>query len=120
MTQFMSCIETSIRIAVAADVPEVARIVKAAYRHYIRRIGRPPRPMLDDYCARVSERVVWVIEDRTSVVGILVLVILLLRIPIVRYLMRDAQHFAAGAGAISAVLCVAGVGFGPRIRRVAP
>jgi hypothetical protein len=37
--------------------------VDQAYRHYIARIGRPPGPMLDDYPARVSEGVVWVVEE---------------------------------------------------------
>jgi len=65
--------EIRIRSADTADVPAVEQIVHDAYKHYIARMGKPPGPMLDDYMARVSEGVVWVIEAGT-IVGILVLV----------------------------------------------
>ena len=55
--------EPPIRAATAADASAIAKIVGEAYRHYIPRIGKPPGPMLDDYAARVSEGVVWVIEE---------------------------------------------------------
>ena len=55
--------EPRIRAATAADVPAIAEIVDHAYRHYIARMGMPPRPMLDDHAARVSEGAVWVLED---------------------------------------------------------
>jgi len=55
--------EPRIRAATAADVSVIGQIVEQAYRHYIPRIGKPPGPMLDDYAARVSEGVVWVIEE---------------------------------------------------------
>lgn len=54
-------------------MPAVAQIVEQAYKHYIPRMGRPPGPMLDDYSVRVSERAVWVIEEGTNILGILVL-----------------------------------------------
>jgi ribosomal protein S18 acetylase RimI-like enzyme len=65
--------QARIRAAAAADAPKVAQIVEDAYRRYIPRMGRPPGPMLDDYSARISEGVVWVIEESTAIVGILVL-----------------------------------------------
>jgi GNAT superfamily N-acetyltransferase len=65
--------ETGIRSAKAADVPAVERIVHDAYQHYIARMGKPPGPMLADYAARVSEGVVWVIDEGSTIVGILVL-----------------------------------------------
>ena len=65
--------EPSIRAANATDVSAVARIVDEAYRRYIPRMGKPPGPMLDDYAARVSEGVLWVIEEGTVIVGVLVL-----------------------------------------------
>jgi ribosomal protein S18 acetylase RimI-like enzyme len=65
--------EPRIRAATAADVSVVRQIVEKAYRHYIPRIGKPPVPMLDDYGARVSEGVVWVIEEESAVAGIIVL-----------------------------------------------
>jgi ribosomal protein S18 acetylase RimI-like enzyme len=62
-----------IRIATAADVPAIAEIVDQAYRHYIARIGKPPGPMLEDYAARVSEGVVWVLEEEAVIAAIIVL-----------------------------------------------
>jgi len=71
--QFEPKDEIRIRSAETADVPAVEQIVHDAYQHYIARMGRPPGPMLDDYAARVSECVVWVIEEAGTIVGILVL-----------------------------------------------
>jgi ribosomal protein S18 acetylase RimI-like enzyme len=65
--------EPCIRAATTADVPVVRQIVEEAYRHYIPRIGKPPGPMLDDYAVRVSEGVVWVIEDGSLIAGLIVL-----------------------------------------------
>ena len=75
--------ELLIRGATAADVPAIADIVDQAYRHYIARIGKPPGPMLDDYAARVSEGVVWVLEKGTAIAGIIVL------LPAPDYLLLD-------------------------------
>jgi ribosomal protein S18 acetylase RimI-like enzyme len=65
--------EPRIRAATPDDVSAIAQIVEQAYRHYIPRIGKPPRPMLEDYAARVSQGVVWVIEDGSAIAGIIVL-----------------------------------------------
>jgi ribosomal protein S18 acetylase RimI-like enzyme len=62
-----------IRAATAADVPAIAEIVDHAYRHYIARMGKPPGPMLEDYAARVSEGVVWVLEEGAVITAIIVL-----------------------------------------------
>ena len=75
--------ELRIRAATAADVPALANIVDQAYRHYIARIGRPPGPMLDDYPTRVSEGVVWVVEEGAVIAAIIVL------LPAVNYLLLD-------------------------------
>jgi ribosomal protein S18 acetylase RimI-like enzyme len=72
-----------IRPAIAADVPAIAKIVDHAYRHYITRIGKPPGPMLDDYAARVSEGVVWVLEEGAVIAAIIVL------LPGVNHLLLD-------------------------------
>jgi ribosomal protein S18 acetylase RimI-like enzyme len=66
--------EPRIRPATAADVPVIGQIVEQAYRHYIPRIGKPPGPMLDDYAARVSEGVVWVMEEGSAIAGVIVLI----------------------------------------------
>jgi ribosomal protein S18 acetylase RimI-like enzyme len=75
--------EPRIRAATAADVPAITEIVDQAYRHYIARIGKPPGPMLDDYVARVSEGVVWVLEEGAAIAGIIVL------LPTTSYLLLD-------------------------------
>jgi GNAT superfamily N-acetyltransferase len=61
----------------------IEQIVEQAYRHYIPRIGKPPAPMLDDYAVRVSEGVVWVIEEGSTIAGIIVL------LPTPDYLLLD-------------------------------
>jgi len=72
-----------IRAATAADAPAIANIVDQAYRHYIARICRPPGPMLDDYPARVSEGMVWVVEEGAVIAAMIVLV------PAPNYLLLD-------------------------------
>src|SRR5215471_8275183 len=65
--------EPGIRAAADADVSAIAKIVAEAYRHYIPRTGKPPGPMLDDYAARVSEGVVWVVGEGSNIAGVIVL-----------------------------------------------
>ena len=65
--------EPRIRAATADDVSAITQIVGQAYRHYIALMGKPPGPMLDDYAARVSEGVVWVLEEGAAIAGIIVL-----------------------------------------------
>jgi GNAT superfamily N-acetyltransferase len=56
------------------DEADAAReIVLAAYQQYVAMIGSPPGPMLDDYGARVRAQQLWVLEDRDTLAGILVL-----------------------------------------------
>ena len=62
------------RLATEGDLPVVADIVHAAYRHYIARIGRMPVPMQDDYAALIAAGRVWVAELAGAVRGILVLI----------------------------------------------
>jgi ribosomal protein S18 acetylase RimI-like enzyme len=75
--------EPRIRAATAADVSAITEIVDQAYRHYIARMGKPPGPMLDDYAARVSQGVVWVLEEGVIIAGIIVL------LPAPDYLLLD-------------------------------
>jgi ribosomal protein S18 acetylase RimI-like enzyme len=67
--------EPRIRAATAADVPVISQVVEQAYRRYIPRIGKPPAPMLDDYRERVSAGTVWVIEEGSAAVGLIVLLL---------------------------------------------
>ena len=107
-------LEPRIRAANTADVPVIGQIVEQAYRHYIPRIGKPPGPMLDDYDARVSEGVVWVIGERPSIAGIIVL------LPRPEYLLLDNIAVApARQGSSAAGLCRGGSG-APRLPRDSP
>ena len=75
--------EPRVRAATADDVSAITQIVGQAYRHYIARMGNPPGPMLEDYAARVSEGVVWVLEEGTVIAAIIVL------LPAPNYLLLD-------------------------------
>ena len=62
-----------IRPARSDEAGTVRKVVDAAYRHYIARIGKPPGPMLDDYAQRIAADQTWVLEDAGGIAGILVL-----------------------------------------------
>ena len=64
-----------LRPADERDAPDVTACVKAAYQHYIERIGKPPGPMLDDYAEVIRDRQVTVAESRGRIVGVLVLAV---------------------------------------------
>lgn len=64
----------SLRLATRDDLAAVQEIVRAAYTHYIARIGREPGPMLDDYTALIGEGRVHVAERDGAVQGVLVLI----------------------------------------------
>jgi ribosomal protein S18 acetylase RimI-like enzyme len=63
-----------IRLAAAPDRPLVEAIVRAAYAHYVPRIGREPGPMLDDYGTLIGAGHVYVLEHAGVARGILVLI----------------------------------------------
>jgi ribosomal protein S18 acetylase RimI-like enzyme len=63
----------SLRPAIPADASAVSACVRAAYEHYIERIGKPPGPMLEDYAKVIQLRQVFVAESDGKVAGILVL-----------------------------------------------
>ena len=62
-----------LRPATASDAAGISECVRAAYTHYIERIGTPPGPMLDDYAQVVRDHRAYVIDDGGRVVGVLVL-----------------------------------------------
>lgn len=64
--------EFHIRIASSSDSVGIAICVNAAYRHYIKRMGKPPGPMLDDYAEIIENHTVFVAE-LDGIVGVLVL-----------------------------------------------
>jgi ribosomal protein S18 acetylase RimI-like enzyme len=62
-----------LRPGLPTDAAEIARIVDAAYRHYVALIGRPPGPMLADQAAVLARLEVWVAEQDGVPVGLVVL-----------------------------------------------
>jgi ribosomal protein S18 acetylase RimI-like enzyme len=56
-------------------VPKVDALVKAAYGHYVERIGMLPRPMTDDYTEVVANKRVTVAESHGALVGVIVLTV---------------------------------------------
>jgi GNAT superfamily N-acetyltransferase len=78
-------------------------LVDAAYSIYVPRLGRKPLPMLDDYAALISQRIVYVLEEGGGTLGLLVLVLegaMLLRNIAVR---ADAQGRGFGRELLSFV-----------------
>lgn len=63
----------AIRPAGAADAEAVRRLVRAAYAHYVERIGREPAPMQDDHAGQIAAGQTWVLEDAAGLAGVLVL-----------------------------------------------
>ena len=62
-----------IRPAVPADAGAAGELVRAAYAHYVQRIGREPVPMTLDYARVVGKGATWVAEEGGRIVGVLVL-----------------------------------------------
>ncbi len=62
-----------IRRATAADRTVVAACVDAAFRGFIREIGKPPAPMLADYGALIANGQVHVLVTDGAVLGAIVL-----------------------------------------------
>jgi ribosomal protein S18 acetylase RimI-like enzyme len=62
-----------LRPATAEDVPRLTELVRAAYEHYVERLGGPPRPMTDDYAEVVRGQRVTVVERGDEIVGLIVL-----------------------------------------------
>jgi ribosomal protein S18 acetylase RimI-like enzyme len=63
----------SLRPATAVDVPRLTELVRAAYAHYLPRLGGLPRPMTDDYAEVVRTHRVIVAERGGQVLGLVVL-----------------------------------------------
>ncbi|GAA2384030.1 GNAT family N-acetyltransferase [Dactylosporangium salmoneum] len=94
---------TDIGPASAADADVIRDLVRAAYAHYVPRIGREPAPMTADYPALIAAGHVWVARG-TGLLGVLVL------IPQPDHLLLDnvaVAPAARGTGAGSALLAFA-------------
>jgi len=59
--------------ATPGDAPAVTECVRAAYAHYVARIGREPAPMTADYAALIGAGEVWLTRADDEVAGVLVL-----------------------------------------------
>jgi GNAT superfamily N-acetyltransferase len=68
-------ISVRIRPATTADAQAIAACVADAYRHYIARIGRPPRPMVENYTEVIERRQVSVADLGGEIVGVVVLAV---------------------------------------------
>jgi GNAT superfamily N-acetyltransferase len=45
------------------DAATLRELARAAYSHYVERVGREPGPMVDDYETRVAEDECWLVDD---------------------------------------------------------
>ncbi|HXD71465.1 MAG TPA: GNAT family N-acetyltransferase [Gaiellales bacterium] len=100
------------------DARAVAGCVRAAYAHYVERIGREPAPMTADYEALIDAGEVWVARAGDGVAGVLVLrpqppALLLENVAVApdrqgeglgRALMAFAEHRARAEGLAEVVL----------------
>jgi N-acetylglutamate synthase-like GNAT family acetyltransferase len=65
----------AIRAATPADVASITRCVCGAYLRYIERIGKQPRPMVQDYAGVIRTSQVHVAERDGRIVGVLELLV---------------------------------------------
>ena len=65
--------DLEIRPARIEDAPAITECVKAAYGHYIARLGKLPGPMLDDYREVIQQHQVLVLTEGANIIGLLVL-----------------------------------------------
>lgn len=63
----------SIRPARPGEHALLQALVESAYGHYIERIGQRPRPMDDDYAARIRDGQAFVTERGNEIVGLVVI-----------------------------------------------
>ncbi|MBS7812258.1 GNAT family N-acetyltransferase [Roseococcus pinisoli] len=61
------------RLAASGEETALRDLVRAAYAHYVPRLGREPAPMTDDYAARIAAGQAWVEEADGVPVAVLVL-----------------------------------------------
>nr|WP_314073551.1 GNAT family N-acetyltransferase [uncultured Roseococcus sp.] len=61
------------RLAASGEETALRDLVRAAYAHYVPRLGREPAPMTDDYAARIAAGQAWVEEADGMPVAVLVL-----------------------------------------------
>ena len=65
----------SVERALPADADSMCYCVRAAYAHYVERIGIEPGPMMDDYVARITDDEAYVVRAGDGLAGVLVLIV---------------------------------------------
>ena len=63
-----------IRGADKGDAAAIHDCVRAAYQHYVQRMGKAPGPMLEDYSAVIAQHHAFVAEQGRHLIGVLVLI----------------------------------------------
>jgi GNAT superfamily N-acetyltransferase len=96
--------EVTVRPAGAHDAATMRRLARAAFEHYVARMGCEPAPMQGDYAQVVVRGRAWVAECEGHVVGLLVLQ------PAENYLLVDVLAVAPD---------VQGLGIGGRLLSLA-
>jgi ribosomal protein S18 acetylase RimI-like enzyme len=70
---FSTAAGVTTRLAREGDLDAVRELAVTAYEIYVERIGRPPAPMTADYAEAIRAGSLWVAEDGSRIVGLLVL-----------------------------------------------
>lgn len=63
-----AAIGAQLRLARPDEAPALRDLVRAAYAHYVPRIGREPFPMTDDYAARIAAGQAWWVPGQAVLV----------------------------------------------------
>ena len=63
----------AIRKARAGDEAAIVALIRASYAKYVKRIGREPAPMSDDYGAEIAQGNCWVLDGPGRLSGVLVM-----------------------------------------------
>ena len=63
-----------LRRARPEDAGAVTALVRAAYRKYVERIGREPKPMTADYRDAIAAHQFWAVEENGSLLAVLELI----------------------------------------------
>ena len=69
----MNPLHGTLRLASPDEAGLLRNLVRAAYAHYVPRLGREPAPMTDDYAARIAAGQAWLLEADGAPIGALVL-----------------------------------------------
>lgn len=67
----MSGGDLDLRRATLADAPAIRSLVRAAYEHYVARLGREPQPMTVDYDHAVRVHQIWLLEGADGLRAVL-------------------------------------------------